>query len=170
MERANKKVVVSQVNEVLTTSKTVIVAHYKGLTVAEITNLRRKMRSIGAGFQVTKNSLAKLSLASTQFEPLSNLFSGPTAIAYSNDPVAAAKGLVEFAKDNEKLVILGGMIESQEMTAKQVESLATLPSIDELRARILGLISTPATRLAGVLQAPAAGLARVIGAYASSGN
>jgi large subunit ribosomal protein L10 len=173
--KLSKKEQVSSLNEVFSSSTTVIVAHYtgtgrEGLNVADVTDLRRKMRAIGANVKVVKNSLAKLSLVDTQFEPLNSLFKGPTAIAYSKDPVAAAKGLVEFAKGNEKLVILGGMVESQVMNVSQVESLATLPSLDALRAKLIGIINTPATQLAGLVQAPAGQLARVIGAYASKGN
>jgi len=170
LDRNTKKQVVSDMNGVFNTTTTVIVAHYKGLTVAEVTALRTKMRQNGAEFKVTKNSLTKLSLANTQFENLSSMFIGPTAIAYSNDPVAAAKVLVDFSKDNENLVILGGMLKEQVMSAKEVNSLATLPSIDQLRAKILGILNTPATRIAGLVQAPAGQLARVIGAYASKGN
>lgn len=167
MEKFNKKKVVSSMNDVFTSSTTVVVAHYKGLTVSEVTSLRRRMRTLGASFKVTKNSLVKLSLADTQFEPLSSLFTGPTAIAFSDDPVSAAKGMVEFSKENDKLIILGGMINAQIMNQTQVQSLATLPSIDELRSKIIGIINTPATRIASVVQAPAGKLARVFGAYAS---
>jgi len=170
--KLSKKERVSSLNEVFSSSSTVVVLHYtgtgrEGLNVAEVTALRRKMSALGAGVAVTKNSLAKLSLVGTQFEPLAQFFKGPTAIAYSKDPIAAAKGLVEFAKDNEKMVILGGMLESQVMDVKAVQSLADMPSIEVIRAKLIGLINTPATRIAGILQAPAGQLARVIGAYAS---
>jgi large subunit ribosomal protein L10 len=144
----------------------VIVTHYKGLTVADMTNLRVKMRAAGASFKVTKNRLTKLALAGTEFENLSDLFVGPTAIAASSDPVAAAKVAVEFAKTNDKLVILGGSLGSMRLDVDGVKALATLPSLDELRGRLLGMISTPATRIAGVLQAPAGQLARVLRAKA----
>lgn len=170
MQRSNKEQVVSSMNQVFAASETLVVAHYAGLTVAEITGLRNKLRKCGASFRVTKNSLTRLSLADTQFEGLSTLFGGPTAVAYSKDPVAAAKGMVEYAKENNKLVILGGAIGSQLIDVAGVESLATLPSIDELRAKIIGLINAPATKIAGVLQAPAAQVARVLSAYASKDN
>jgi large subunit ribosomal protein L10 len=165
-----KKNIVSSMNEVFSSSTSVVVAHYKGLTVAEVTSLRRRMRSNGAEFKVVKNTLASLSVNGTQFEPLKSFFTGPTAIAYSNDPVSAAKIMVEYAKENEKLVILGGMVEAQVLNLSQVQSLATLPSLDELRAKIIGIITTPATRVAGVVQAVPATLARVFGAYASKEN
>src|SRR5690606_30632330 len=121
----------------------------------------------GASFKVTKNRLTRLALDGTKFQPLADLFTGPTAIAYSSDPVAAAKATVEFAKTNEKLVILGGVLDAQTLDAAGINALATLPSLDELRARLVGMIQTPATRIAGVLQAPAGQLARVMGAYAA---
>lgn len=144
----------------------VVVAHYKGLTVAEMTNLRVKMRAAGASFKVTKNRLTKLALAGTEFENLADLFVGPTAIAASSDPVAAAKVAVEFAKTNDKLQILGGSLGSMRLDVDGIKALATLPSLDELRAKLIGMISTPATRIAGVLQAPAGQLARVLRAKA----
>ena len=144
----------------------VVVAHYKGLTVAEMTALRTKMRAAGASFKVTKNRLTKLALAGTEFENLADLFVGPTAIAASSDPVAAAKVIAEFAKTNDKLKILGGSLGSMRLDVDGVKALATLPSLDELRGRLIGMISTPATRIAGVLQAPAGQLARVLRAKA----
>lgn len=144
----------------------VIVTHYKGLTVAEMTALRAKMRAAGASFKVTKNRLTKLALAGTEFENLADLFVGPTAIAVSRDPVAAAKVAAEFSKVNDKLVILGGSLGGMRLDVNGVKALATLPSLDELRGRLIGMISTPATRIAGVLQAPAGQLARVLRAKA----
>lgn len=170
MERAYKSQVVSSLSEAFGEASTVVVAHYKGLTVAEVTKLRNKMRGLGANFRVTKNSLARLALANSQFEGLADLFSGPTAIAFSNDPVAAAKGMVEYAADNEKLVILGGAFGLQRIDVAGVKSLATLPSLDELRAKILGVISTPATQIVCVLQAPATQVTRVVAAYAAKDN
>ncbi len=168
MERAYKSQVVSELSEAFESANTVVVAHYQGLTVQEVTKLRNKMRGLGASFRVTKNSLAKLALANGQFESLTDFFSGPTAIAFSNDPVAAAKGMVEYAADNEKLVILGGAFGAQRIDVAGVKTLATLPSLDELRAKIVGLINAPATQLVGVLQAPAAQLTRVVAAYADN--
>lgn len=167
MNRTTKKQVVTDLRESISTSSVVIVAHYKGLTVQEITDLRRKLRANGAAFLVTKNTLARLAVKETQYAALDSLFEGPTAVAYANDPVAAAKGVVEYAKKNEKLVILGGAVNSQVMDVASIQMLATLPSLDELRAKILGLISAPATRIAGVLQAPAGQIARVIRAYSN---
>jgi len=145
----------------------VIVTHYKGLTVDEMTKLRVKMRAAGASFKVTKNRLTKLALAGTEFENLADLFVGPTAIAISRDPVAAAKVAAEFSKTNDKLVILGGSLGGNRLDVDGVKALATLPSLDELRGRLIGMISTPATRIAGVLQAPAGQLARVLNAKAT---
>lgn len=145
----------------------VVVTHQVGLTVAEITDLRRRMDTAGAGFRVTKNRLARLALKDTRFQALSPLFSGPTAIAYSEDPVAAAKVAVEFARDNDKLTIIGGGLGERVLDVVGVRALAELLSLDELRAKLIGLIQSPATGLAGVLQAPAGKLTRVTSAYAS---
>jgi large subunit ribosomal protein L10 len=144
----------------------VVVTHYKGLTVAEMTALRGKMRAAGARFKVTKNRLTKLALAGTEFENLADLFVGPTAIASSRDPVAAARVVVDYAKANDKLKILGGSLGSKRLDIDGIKALATLPSLDELRGSLVGMISTPATRIAGVLQAPAGQLARVLKAKA----
>ena len=166
MDRTQKAVWVGSLHGKLGEVGLVVVAHYKGLTVAEMTNLRVKMRAAGASFKVTKNRLTKLALAGTEFENLADLFVGPTAIAASSDPVAAAKVAVEFAKTNDKLQILGGSLGSMRLDVDGIKALATLPSLDELRARLIGMISTPATRIAGVLQAPAGQLARVLRAKA----
>jgi large subunit ribosomal protein L10 len=136
------------------------------LSVAEITELRRGMREVGARFRVTKNRLAKIALADTPYSPLANLFTGPTGIAFSADPVAAPKAAVGYAKRNEKLAIIGGALAGSLLTPEQVRALADLPSIDELRAKLVGLITTPAARLVGILQAPGGQLARVLAAYA----
>ncbi len=144
----------------------VVVTHYMGLTVAEMTDLRGKMRAAGASFKVTKNRLTKLALVGTEFESIADLFVGPTAIAVSRDPVAAAKVVADYAKTNDKLKILGGSLGSLRLDVNGVKALATLPSLDELRGKLLGMISTPATRIAGVLQAPAGQLARVLKAKA----
>jgi large subunit ribosomal protein L10 len=146
-----------------------LVAHYKGLTVAEITDLRVNIRKAGAGFKVTKNLLAKRALAGTNYEKVAHLFKGPTAVAYSSDPVSAAKALSEFAKKNEKLVLVGGAFGNTVLDKAAITQLASLPSLDELRAKIIAMLQTPATRIAGVLQAPAGQLARVFGAYAKKG-
>ena len=143
-----------------------VVAHYSGLTVAQMTALRGRMKGAGASLKVAKNRLVKLALKGTDAERISDLFQGPTVIAYSDDPVAAPKVAAEFAKTNEKFVVLGGAMGKTTLDAKGVEALASLPSLDALRAKLVGMIQTPATRIAGVLQAPAGQLARVFGAYA----
>jgi large subunit ribosomal protein L10 len=166
VDRAEKSEMVSTLNEVFSNTKVVVVAHYSGLTVAQMTALRGRMKDAGASLKVAKNRLVKLALKGTDAEHISDLFQGPTVIAYSSDPVAAPKIAAEFAKTNEKFVLLGGAMGKTSLDAKGVEALATLPSLDELRARLVGMVKTPATRIAGVLQAPAGQLARVIGAYA----
>jgi large subunit ribosomal protein L10 len=142
------------------------VTHQTGLNVAEITQLRRQIRNAGASFRVTKNRLAKRALTGTPFEPLSPLFTGRTAIAFSRDPVATAKVVVEYANRNDKLTIIGGGLAEQPMDAAGVRELASLPSLDELRGRLVGLLQAPAARIARVLQAPAGQVARVLAAYA----
>jgi large subunit ribosomal protein L10 len=145
----------------------VVVTRNQGLTVAEVTDLRRRMRAAGATFKVAKNRLATLALDGTRFDGIAPLLKGPTALAWSADPVAAAKTAVEFAKTNERLVVIGGSLGTQTLDAAGVRALAELPSLDALRAKLVGMIATPATRIAGVLQAPAGQLARVFGAYAN---
>ena len=157
---------VSGLNDVFSNAGVVVVAHYSGLTVADMTTLRSRMKAAGGSLKVAKNRLVKLALKGTDAEHISGLFQGPTVIAYSSDPVAAPKVASDFAKTNDKLVILGGAFGKTNLDAGGIEALAKLPSLDELRARIVGMINTPATRIAGVLQAPAAQLARVFGAYA----
>jgi large subunit ribosomal protein L10 len=170
VDRAHKEALVTSLNKALAETVCVVVTHQTGMTVQEVTDLRRQMRAAGANFKVTKNRLARRALAGTKFEPLSSMFTGPTAIAFSRDPVAAAKVAVEFANKNEKLRIVGGSLNDQQLDVAGVKSLATLPSLDELRAKIIGLLQTPATRIAAVLQAPGAQLARVLGAYAKAGE
>ena len=167
VDRAEKSEMVSTLNEVFSNTSVVVVAHYSGLTVAQMTNLRVQMKGAGASLKVAKNRLVKLALKGTNAEHISDLFQGPTVIAYSDDPVAAPKIAATFAKTNEKFVILGGAMGTTNLDTKGVEALATLPSLDELRAKLVGMINTPATRIAGVVQAPAGQLARVIGAYAN---
>lgn len=169
MQRAAKTEWVKSVHDIFSTTDIVIITHYKGLSVAEISELRGQAREAGASFKVTKNRLAKLSLKDTQYEGLSEHFNGPTAIAYANDPVAAAKVIATFAKKNEKLVMLGGAFGEHQLDEAAIKQLATMPSLDELRGKLVALINTPATRLAGVLQAPAGQLARVCGAYGAQG-
>ncbi len=165
MNRSEKTAYIEKVNAELKKASSAIVVHYQGLTVAEITDLRGKLRAAGASMQVTKNTLTKRALQGTDYENLADLLTGPTAIGYSENPVAPAKVLAAFAKDNEKLKLLGGAFGAQKLDVKGVETLAKMPSLDELRAKIIGILSTPATRVAGVLQAPAGQLARVFGAY-----
>jgi large subunit ribosomal protein L10 len=157
---------VATLNDVFSSTGVVVVAHYSGLNVAEMSALRSRMKAAGARLKVAKNRLVKLALKGTDAEHMSGLFQGPTVIAYSDDPVAAPKVAADFAKQNQKLVILGGAMGPTHLDAGGVEALAKMPSLDELRARIVGMINTPATRVAGVLQAPAGQLARVFGAYA----
>lgn len=166
MDRNQKAELVSSLRSTFEEVTLVVVAHNQGLTVAEITDLRRKMRAAGASFKVTKNRLTRLALAGTAFEGLSDLFTGPTTIAYSKDPVAAAKVAADFAKANEKFVLLGGALGTNTLNVEGVKALATLPSLDELRAKLLGMIQTPATRIAGILQAPGGQIARVLKAKA----
>ncbi len=168
MHRHQKEQVVETLHETFSNASAVVVAHQNGLTVAQMTDLRGRMREAGAGFKVTKNRLAKRALDGTPFENLSDLFSGPTAVAYSKDPVAAAKVAVKFADGNDKFVVVGGGLDGKALSVAEVKALAALPPLDELRARIVGMIVTPATRLARVTAAPAGQLARVFGAYGSS--
>ena len=166
MERGLKQKLVETLQQDLADTACVVVTHQSGMTVAEATQLRRQMRAAGARFRVTKNRLAKRALDGTPFAALSPLFSGPTAIAFSHDPVAAAKVAVEYANRNDKLTIIGGGLAGQVMDAAGVKELAGLPSLDELRARLVGLLVAPATRIAAVLQVPAGQLARVLAAHA----
>jgi large subunit ribosomal protein L10 len=167
VDRAEKKEAVASLNEVFRKTSVVVVAHYSGLTVAQMQNLRRQMRQAGASVQVAKNRLARIALEGTDVASIGPLMKGPTLIAYSDDPVAAPKAAVAFARDNEKLVILGGAMGATALNTEGVRSLATLPSLDELRAKLVGLIQAPATKIAQLTTAPAAKLARVFGAYAN---
>jgi large subunit ribosomal protein L10 len=167
VEKTKKTEVVEELKGVFAESGSVVVARYTGLTVAQLNDLRTRMRAAGASFKVAKNRLAMRALQGTPIEGISHLFKGPTGIAYSKDPVAASKVVVGYAKDNAKLVVLGGSVGSTALDAEGVKALATLPSLDELRGQIIGLIQAPATKIAGVLAAPAGQLARVIGAYST---
>ena len=148
----------------------VVVTHYSGLDVAQINDLRVRMADAGARFKVTKNRLTRRALEGTQFAVLDALFAGPTAIAYSEDPVAAAKVSVGFAKENDRLVIVGGALNDRLLGTDEIRALAALPSLDELRAQMIALLQTPAQRIASVLQAPGAQLARTMSAYAQTGE
>jgi len=167
MDRVQKQDLINSLNSDLANVETVVIAHYKGLTVAEVTQLRRAMRAKGGVMKVAKNSLVKLALKGTQYESLSDLFTGPTAIFYGTDPITPAKIVSEFANDNEKLVIVGGAMGASVLDIEGVKQLAKMPSLDELRAKIIGLLQAPATKLATLLQTPAGQLARVFGAYAA---
>lgn len=166
MDRAEKRELVTDLNDAFKGAGSVVVAHYAGITVAQMNDLRSKMRAAGGTVKVAKNRLARIALQGTESEGIQGLFKGQTLIAYSADPVAAPKVASDFAKGNDKLVILGGSMGTTTLNPDGVKALATMPSLDELRARIVGMITTPATRIAQVVSAPAAQLARVIGAYA----
>jgi large subunit ribosomal protein L10 len=166
VDRAEKREFVTGLNEVFSNTGSVVVAHYAGLTVANMTDLRSKMRAAGGTVKVAKNRLAIIALQGTEAEGMKDLFKGQTLIAYADDPVAAPKVAADFAKGNDKLVILGGAMGATTLDADGVKALATMPSLDELRAKIVGMIQTPATRIAAVVNAPAGNLARVFGAYA----
>lgn len=167
MDRSQKEKQVEELREIFAGAQLLVLAQQSGLSVAEATDLRAKMREAGARFKVTKNRLARLAIEGTKFAELAEQFKGPTAIAYSEDPVAAAKVAVNFAKDNDKLVIIGGALNEKVLEVGEVDNLAKLPSLDELRGKLVGLLQAPATKVAGVLQAPAGQLARVFGAYGS---
>ncbi len=170
MDRTEKEDLVASMHQTFEESSIVVVTHYSGLTVAEMGDLRNRMREAGASFKVTKNRLTRRALEGTKYQPLNDMFTGPTAIAYSEDPVAAAKAAVNFSKDNEKLIVLGAALGDERLDIAAVKALASLPSLDELRAKIVGMLKTPATRVAGVLQAPAGQIARVLGAKAQAGE
>ena len=160
MDRAQKQQLTASLQQDLADTVCVVVTHQTGLTVAEVTQLRRQMRSAGARYRVTKNRLVRRALEGTPFEALAPLFTGPTAIAFSRDPVAAAKAAVEYANRNNKLTIVGGGLPGQVLDEAAVKALATLPSLDELRSKIIGLLNAPATKLAVLLQTPGRQLAR----------
>ena len=167
MERAAKKDAVEELNGLFKTTSVAIVAHYSGLTVAQMQKLRMQMKQAGASVKVSKNRLAKIALEGTDVVAIGPLLKGPTVIATSKDPVAAPKVAIEFAKTNEQFVILGGAMGKTMLDTNGVKALAALPSLDELRAKIVGLIQAPATKIAQVVVAPASKVARVVQAYAS---
>ena len=166
MDRAAKAEMVTALKGVFKTAHTVVVAHYTGLTVSQMQNLRKQAKASGTMVKVAKNRLAKIALDGTSVAVIGPLLKGPTLIAYSDDPVAAPKVATAFAKDHDKFVILGGALGATLLSPDGVKSLATLPSLDELRAKLVGLIQAPATKIAQLSTAPAAKLARVFGAYA----
>ena len=166
VNREEKAELIDTLQSTLNASTSVVVTHQVGMTVAESSDLRAKMREAGAGFKVTKNRIAKLALKGTRHAELDGMFTGPTAIGTSADPVAAAKALVSFAKDNDKLTIIGGSMDGTPLDKAGVEALATMPSLDELRGKLVRLIQAPASKLARVTQAPAGKVARVVQARA----
>jgi len=167
MDRAQKTEAVAELNRTFNEVGVVVVTRNLGLTVAQSTELRIKMREAGATFKVSKNKLAKIALKDTDYAGLSDLLTGPVGLATSTDPVAAAKVVSDFAKTNDKLEIVGGGMGATVLDVRGVNALASLPSLDELRAKIVGLVQAPATKLAQLSNAPAAKLARVFGAYAA---
>jgi len=167
MNRSEKTEAVAALNATFNEAAVVVVTRNLGLSVAQSTDLRLKMREAGAGYKVAKNRLAKNALNDTQYDSLSDLLTGPTALATSEDPVAAAKVAVEFAKTNDRLEIVGGAMGSTVLDVEGVKALASMPSLDELRAKLIGLVQAPATKVVQVISAPAGQLARVFGAYAA---
>ena len=170
MDRTEKRAFVASLGQVFAETSMVVVTRNNGMTVAQVSELRRRMRASGSTYKVAKNRLAVLALDGTQFDALAPLLKGPTALAWNTDPVAVAKAAVDYAKTNEKFVVIGGALGTQMLDANGIKALADLPSLDVLRARLVGMIQTPATRIAGILQAPAGQLARVFGAYAKKGE
>ncbi|MBI1326273.1 MAG: 50S ribosomal protein L10 [Alphaproteobacteria bacterium] len=169
MDKARKQVELKYLQDNYADNTSMVVVENKGLSVKDATQLRKELRESGVVFKTVKNTLARLAAKGTQFEAATDLFKGPTSVALAKDPVAAAKVLHNFAKTNDKLVILGGALDGQKLDAKSVETLAKLPGLNELRGKIVGLLQAPATKIAGVLQAPAGQLARVVGAFAAKG-
>jgi large subunit ribosomal protein L10 len=170
VDRAEKKELVTTLNEVFKSTGVIVVAHNKGLTANQVVNLRNKMADAGATIKVAKNRLAKLALDGTDAQGIAGLFQGPTMVAYAADPVTAPKVAADFAKANDKFVVLGGALGKTILDANGVKALAELPSLDQLRGKLIGLIQAPATKIAGVLAAPAGQLARVMNAYATKDN
>ena len=167
MDRSQKTDLVDELKQVFSETSVVVVTRNLGLTVAQSTDLRLKMRDAGAQFKVAKNRLALIALDGSRYQPIGDLLKGPTAIATSTDPVAAAKVAVEFAKTNDKFEILGGAMGDTVLDVNGIKALAALPSLDELRATIVGLVQAPATKIARTVAEPGAMLARVFGAYAA---
>jgi len=166
LDRTEKREFVTSLATVFAETSAVIVTQNKGLSVSEVTSLRKRMRDAGATFKVAKNRLATLALDGTRFDGIAPLLKGPTALAWSRDPVAVAKAAIEFARTNDKFVVLGGAIAGQTLDVAGVKALSELPSLETLRAGLLGMLQTPATRIAGILQAPGGQVARVLAAYA----
>lgn len=167
MDRAQKAEAVAALKQTFSETGVVVITRNLGLTVSQSTQLRNRMREAGASYKVAKNTLALIAVEGTAYAPIGDMLTGPTALATSSDPVAAAKVAVDFAKTNDKLEIVGGAMGETLLDADGVKALAALPSLDELRAKIIGLVNAPATKIAQVVNAPAAKLARVFGAYAA---
>jgi large subunit ribosomal protein L10 len=167
MDRSQKAESVAQLNAVFNEVGVVVITRNLGMTVAQSTALRGKVREAGASYKVAKNRLAKLAIKDTNYAGIGEMLTGPTAIATSVDPVAAAKAVVDFAKTNDRIEIVGGAMGTQVLTPEGIQALASLPSLDELRAKLIGLVQAPATKIAQLTTAPAAKLARVFGAYAA---
>ena len=167
MDRSQKAESVAQLNATFKEVGVVVVTRNLGMSVAQSTDLRSKMREAGASFKVAKNRLARLAIAETDYEGIGDFLTGPTALATSIDPVAAAKAAVDFAKTTDKFEVVGGSMGAQVLDAEGIKALASLPSLDELRAKLVGLVQAPATKIAQLSTAPAAKLARVFGAYAT---
>ncbi len=170
MDRAEKERMVKHLGDVFERSGVVVLAHYSGLSVEDMTVLRQRLRASGANMKVVKNRLARLALKGKAGEGASELFRGPVAIAFSEDPVSAPKGIVDFARENEQLVPLGGFMGADVLDEKGINTLASLPSLDELRGKLVGLLQAPASKLARVTQAPAGQVARVVKAYAEKND
>ena len=168
VDRAEKREFVTSMREAFNGAGAIVVAHYTGLSVSEISAFRAKVKEAGGTVKVAKNRLAKIALQGTEAEHMSGLFQGQTLVCFSEDPVSAPKAAVDFAKTNEKLVIIGGAMGTTSLDQDGVKALASMPSLDELRAKLVGMIQTPATRIAQVVNAPAGQLARVFGAYSQS--
>ena len=168
MDREQKKVFIKELSSSLENASLAVVTRQSGMTVSESKDLRTKMRAAGASFKVVKNTLAKIAVKGTKFEGLSEHLSGPAALAISEDPVAAAKVAVDYMNDNDKLQVISGVLDEKVLDLASVKALAKLPSLDELRAKILGVVAAPATKLATIIKEPGAGVARVISAYANN--
>lgn len=170
MLRSEKKTFVSELEKIYQDANSVIITHYHGLTVSQITNLRKTLRENGASFKIVKNTLSKIAATNVKLTYDLEVFSGPTAIAYSKDPVAAAKGVVEFAKANDNLKVIGGIVNDKILNVGEVQQLAKLPSLDQLRGKIVGILQAPAANLVRIVQAPAGSLARVVQAYSEKNS
>jgi large subunit ribosomal protein L10 len=164
VDRAQKRELVTTLNEEWKGSGVIVVAHYKGMTVAQMTDFRKRMKEVGGAVKVAKNKLAKLALKDTEVETISDLLKGQTCVAYSEDPLSAARVSVKYARENDKLVILGGAMGSTRLDSSGVKALADLPSLDELRGKLIGLLQAPASKIARILNEPGGMLARVLAA------